>query len=129
MKQREIKFRTWNKRLILMDYNPDYNSCSEKINNSFGWSKEIIELQYTGFKDKNNKEIYEGDIVEINNKLLEIIYSDCIAGFGTQRDGFYFQYRLNNKGAFMGNKNYSIKIVGNIYENPELLKRGLDKLS
>ena len=65
-------------------------------------------MQYTGLKDKNGKEIYEGDILEVYggeciNYLVESLYS-------------IFYDRINTE--------LEYEIIGNIHENPELLKGG-----
>ncbi|NFC76723.1 hypothetical protein EXM99_08180 [Clostridium botulinum] len=124
---REIKFRAWNNSHNTMEYDiqNDYDcilSCFGGFLNNEFWEV----MQYTGLKDKNNKEIYEGDIVNIEikdktikNKIIatsnEVVeYKDCKFGvvWGWHRDficldGFY---------------NTDFKIKGNIYENPELLE-------
>lgn len=66
-------------------------------------------LQYTGLKDKNNKKIYEGDILEHNSGNVQELKYVILEGSGYSG----FQH-LNVKS--------QIKIIGNIYENPELLK-------
>ena len=69
-------------------------------------------MQFTGIHDKNGKEIYEGDILE-NQKERSVVYFE---------DGCFYvkfkdcRYRI---GGF--DRNY-IRVIGNIHENPELLK-------
>jgi uncharacterized phage protein (TIGR01671 family) len=79
--------------------------------------------QFTGLLDKNGKEIYEGDIIKNdsqNGRLCEIRYhTDIYAAFG---------YRgLECKGDFYHLHTYSagkdLEIIGNIFENPELLNK------
>ncbi len=71
-------------------------------------SGDSVAMQYTGLKDKNGKEIYEGDIARFREYNHHINFSD---------GGFYV-------GDFdtLGSINTAVEIIGNIYENPELLK-------
>lgn len=111
-----------------MDYNPDYNSMSEKINDSFGWIDEVVEMQFTGIKDKNGKDIYEGDILQFviskgKNWIGAVEYCkagyDSILAFFPMRAGeTYNQYY----GSWYKGNNANCIIIGNIYQNPELLK-------
>jgi len=82
--------------------------------------QKIILMQFTGLKDKNGKEIYEGDIVKDENNIREVIFHipdgvNNIYGF-TQRD-----IKKNEWVGFNKIEN-DFEIIGNIYENPELLK-------
>ena len=78
---------------------------------------EIELMQYAGLKDKNGKEIYEGDIVKYNDAGGEthtrvIKYDDEMGAFCCDR-GAYVDYFTCMR---------EIEVLGNIYENPELLK-------
>lgn len=86
----------------------DLTQISNELHSDFGLG------QYTGLKDKNGKEIYEGDIIKSGTKLHKVIYDESRCGFNLDDysdDGETVQ-TIHNK----------LEIVGNIYENPELLK-------
>lgn len=73
-------------------------------------------MQYTGLKDKNGKEIYEGDLIHLpawNPNIVEIVFN---------RGAFCFRFASSD--AFYHDIKYveDAKVIGNIYENPELLK-------
>ncbi len=84
--------------------------------------KEIELMQYTGLKDKNGKEIYEGDIVEAWSEGEKAI------GKVKQRiDGLWLMYPAWQSGKSWGlmpnkERKTTVKIIGNIYENKELLR-------
>jgi len=132
---KEIKFRAWDKTLRLMG-NVDVlewnvgrkNDGSDKEliyirankptqyemqTGSGKHLKEYVLMQYTGLKDKNGKEIYEGDIV-INGDFVP----DAYAWNEWKRQVVYD----NEQTMFTGLDGERIKIIGNIYENPELNK-------
>ena len=127
---RKIKFRVWNKRT-----NNWVDGCGRHENSSldgvnlFGETillgafmnevsldelNDCVALQYTGLKDKNGHEIFEGDIV-----------------LGSMGRKHIVEYKENQNARFcftdIDGKDFSFahsfsKVIGNIYENPELLK-------
>jgi uncharacterized phage protein (TIGR01671 family) len=117
--KRVIKFRAWDGEKYV---SPDYIS-----RDGFAWWKEnsiptLLDTveQFTGELDLNKKEIYEGDIVSAfifadeTPQKLSVEYR-C--------GGFLIDYKDSESdtvliGAFVG----SLKVIGNIHENPELLK-------
>jgi len=70
----------------------------------------IVLMQYTGLKDKNGKEIYEGDVVNVDGsrQIIKWLYSEWSV--------------FDNTGEY-GYSSGECEIIGNIYENPELLKK------
>lgn len=95
---------------------------------------EWIWLQYTGLKDKNGKEIYEGDIIRHDlRKIAEVKFGEGTNLGGGDSSAYFYGYYLefqnykdtwgNNEvdsGSFRETK--EIEVIGNIYETPELLK-------
>jgi len=118
--QRELKFRAWDKKnkmwcgehlAITIDGKKMYWSDSgEEVNKE---KLDIVLMAYTGLQDKNGKEIYEGDIVE-DPKLGKAEIRFLNASFVVWAKGTQ-HWVLGQKRAF------NSKVIGNIYENPELL--------
>ena len=126
MNQKTIKFRFWDEIYREMIYMKDCTSWGDfwdSVNPNYEENKVL--LQFTGLLDKNGKEIYEGDIVKWDDKsngkyqrkgIIEwkpshYFIKDVIGG-----GEFHF-------GAFIyEDKPEELEIIGNIYENKELLK-------
>lgn len=93
-------------------------------------------MQYTGLKDKNGKEIYEGDILTDYDPDGELFNNECardriwVVEYGTKNGNnivgsFVIRSAHRNTVAFAvtGDWIELLKVIGNIYENPELLKQ------
>ena len=131
VKQREIKFRAYHKaaKIMMLVNRIDWSTTGDKVDDAI-WSIEGIDrvktengkdkttflsqedfilMQFTGLLDKNGKEIYEGDIYLPRDGVKRIIeFKDgCFA----EKNSFpTFRIELGGE------------VIGNIYENPELLK-------
>ena len=115
---REIKFRAWdkiNKEIFNVESINFQERRVYKDVVSYRKFNDIELMQYTGLKDKNGKEIYEGDIVIHHSKMHKIIFNTEKARFVLRDDEFELEIPFTN------NNNKRMEIVGNIYENPELL--------
>ena len=145
---REIKFRMWIKERKMMVYVDDfyrdgiceslcpfgslecdewYPMCDAKLLKflySLSVDKRYVLMQYTGLKDKNGKEIYEGDIVRhVKSPSVTFYYvvewDDKLAGFRLKWKTGGGIYYLDFYVEVLPDK---LEVVGNMFENPELLR-------
>lgn len=94
-------------------------------------SNGLVFMKSTGLKDKNGKFIYEGDIIKgyFNDsdsggtyfRIMTVVYEEKLAAFGFKDSKNYCEFLTT-----VDFEQQDYEIIGNIYENPELLKKGGD---
>lgn len=98
-------------RFVYVDVPQKASIYSPKYVRSFDVISETVG-QYTGLTDKNGIKIFEGDIVQHGNLVVEVAYIEKYTRFAGKRKGYtmaMFDWK-------------SCEIIGNIYDNPELLE-------
>ena len=126
-----MKFRAWHKELgrmmlieimyfFFFDNELEELELNDPVMNDHisVYPDEIVLMQSTGLKDKNGKEIFEGDILKSNKYTTSVFY---------ERGAYCVKFcRTTNTTVTMNVisfiEKYKTKIIGNIYENPELLE-------
>ncbi len=100
---------------IMQDYPHAYVLMEETCDPGDDGIEKVLEIkwcQFTGLKDKNGKEIYEGDV----------LHQDCYSDWVVEWEGSGFKvYNFCNPGVYFPLVLSDREIIGNIYENPELL--------
>lgn len=126
---RDIKFRAWVKdrkaifEVVLINYvTKKVTYLLERVGHLLSIRHEkfndIELMEYTGLKDKNNKEIYEGDILfeSFGERYYKVIFEN--GSFRAEFKGDFEEHSFD----LIDVAAQGCEIVGNIYENPELLK-------
>lgn len=135
---REIKFRAWHKEekrmidpviglnfeqptSIIEWYETIYDAIEGVISDAF--MDEVVLMQFTGLRDKNGKEIYEGDILQniTNSDFLRAVKWLAPSFVKEPIDKWSIERGIQETILFVG---ATYEVVGNIYENHELLEVG-----
>jgi uncharacterized phage protein (TIGR01671 family) len=119
---REIKFRAWKTQCqcnCIWSWERLQKIRYGKPENNIFNDPDYILMQYTGLKDKNGKEIYEGDILKhvgsvcAGTGICKVTFNTCAHFVMNEvKDGYEFYIDGKDE-----------EVIGNIYENPELLKK------
>jgi uncharacterized phage protein (TIGR01671 family) len=136
---KELKFRAWvgseNTDRVDEEMHFEYGLCllqgkyadADAFGEIYGTYEDVPVEQYTGLKDGNGKEIYEGDIVEekINTGDYDV---DGTYRYKVVWDDDMLCWSLNPNSTSIHKDlwecNHSLKVIGNIHENPELIGGG-----
>ena len=124
---RELKFRAWDKSQKYMAYQ-GYPGLETLYSFMFYFAEDIV-LQSTGFFDKNENEIFEGDILSDWNEVDGKQVQSFLQVFWCNSDGAWKLDSSFNQDKSSGDllseelSSFVYEISGNIYENPELLQR------
>ncbi len=130
MDNREIKFKVWDKNSKTWQWRPcEYlplEGCFS-LNSRDKWHKNSwVFLQYIGIQDKNNKEIYEGDILTGHMGYSPDVKLTGIVEYSTETLGYGLRFNPNpntkdslTEDLFLV---HDLEVIGNIYENTDLVE-------
>ena len=120
----KLKFRAWLKKRQEMDNEIDHISWLEDelycIGDGITYmvsAEDLVLMQSTGLRDKNGKEIFEGDIV----KMSKDVYSEPTYYEVVRHRGGAYRLESKQHGCELWLRHTDCEIVGNVYENKELL--------
>lgn len=123
--KREIKFRAWNKEKQIMCYDDEDNSsgyyygiCLSKISminaSLMNITGEYVFMQFVGLQDKFETDIYEGDLFQDHDLYMKVFWCNEECGYAVENSDGDIEL-LSSWGV------QNMEVIGNIYENPDLL--------
>lgn len=129
---REIKFRAWDGNKMQYSELPPSFAFWKYVSYDSDCLKTL--MQYTGLKDKNGVEIYEGDIMQLKSRYPHDFqekhphkkYNRISNGvkYSLEYGAFLLDDTFEREPAFCGfDENKQWEVIGNIYENPELIEK------
>ena len=108
--KRIFKLRVWDGKKMVFGPTEDNPNASWVL--AFASAMEFPVMQYTELNDKNDIEIYEGDIVSHQNGIQEVLYDNNTASFQMSLNSFVLDQEVCDYD--------SVEVIGNIYENSNL---------